>query len=270
MSAGAFSRDERHALVARITHLFKLVFEPPPEDTADAHEHGKRKEALFAALAEYGDRLPRVRMSTCPHTGAPYIRAFDPFGLDGPWWHKLKIFDISDPDPPETFRVILGALDLHGRAPAEATEEIIPGPAAPFVVPRLLELPGMVAVVNRLEMDTGDVAYPVAYFANEPTPPEQLHQFWLRQDFWFENAGGSSWLIANDVWDFELEPWLASGRLKWIRPGDPSGTVIGSGSGETCPCLALSGERAPQVIEAGERDVVDLPDGEPVNPFDEP
>jgi len=265
VAGGAMSRDERNALMARIKQMFALVFEPPPEDTADAHEHGKRKEALLSALAEYGDRLPRVRMSTCPHTGKAFVRAFDPFGLDGPWWHKLKIFEIADPAPPETFRVILGALNLNGRVPSESTEQVIPGPAAPFVVPRLLGLPGMVAVVNQLPMDTGDIAYPIVYFASQPTPPEKLHQFWLRQDLWFDGA----WLIANDAWDFDLAPWLSSGRLKWIRPGDPKAEVVGLDSGETCPYLNLPGDHDPQVVEAGERDLAEPPSGQPVNPFDE-
>lgn len=270
MPAGSFSRDERNALVARIRESFSLVFEPRPDDSADAHERGKRKEALFAALAEYADRLPRVRMSTCPFTGEPYVRAFDPFGLDGPWWHKTKIFDVTDPPPPETFRVVLGCLALHGRVPSEATEEIVPGPEVPFVVPRLLGLPGMKAVIHRLPMETGDVAHTITYFSDQPIPAESLHQFWLRQDFWFETERGPAWLIANDPWDFELEPWVREGKLLWIRPDDPEGRVVGVGTGEICPFVGLSGDRAPQVIEAGERDLLEPPDGTPFHPFDEP
>lgn len=270
MAAGAFTKDERDALVARIKDLFKQVFEPDPGDNVDAHEQGRRREALFAALAEYGDRLPRVRMSTCPHTGAPYLRAFDPFGLDGPWWHKLKIFDIAEPTPPETFRVILGALALNGRTPSETTEEVIPGPDAPFVVPRLLGLPGMVAVVSRLELATGDTAYPITYFSDRPTEPASLHQFWLRQDMWFtDEAGRRGFIIANDAWDFDLAPWVAQGKLKWIAPGDDSGAVVDAASGATCPYLDLPGDRQPQSLEAGERDLLEPPDGTPVNPFDE-
>lgn len=270
MAAGPITRDERDALVSRIKGLFTSVFEPDPGDAVDAHEQGRRKESLFAALAEYGDRLPRVRMSTCPYTGAPYLRAFDPFGLDGPWWHKLKIFDIEEPQPPKTFRVILGALALHGRTPSETTEEVLPGPEVPFVVPRLLGLPGMVAVVSRLEMATGDAAYPIVYFSDQPTEPALLHQFWLRQDYWFADAKGRrGFIIANDPWDFDLAPWVGSGKLKWIAPGDASGAVADASSGAPCPYLGLAGDPQPQSLEGGERELLEPPDGTPVNPFDE-
>jgi len=76
-------------------------------------------------------------------------------------------------------------------------------------------------------------------------------------------------MIANDVWDFDLTPWIASGQLRWIAPGDPEGEVVGEASGELCPYIDLSGDRFPQVVAWGERDLLDLPDGTMVNPYED-
>jgi hypothetical protein len=226
------------------------------------------RENYYLALGEYADRLPRVTLSTCPFSGKPFKHSFDPWGLDGPWWHQSREFDIEEPAAPPTFKVLLGALALNGRNPVEAKRVVTPGPEVPFVVPRLLKLPGMVAVISQLKLESGDVAYPVAYYSPEPIPPEQLHQFWLEQDFWFKLADEkSAWLIANDPWDFDLQPWIKSGKLRWIRPGDPNAEVVDTQTGEACPYLNLPGDRFPQNIAFGERSLLELPDGTSVNPY---
>ncbi len=229
----------------------------------------RAKDAYLAVLGEYSDRLPRVRMSTCPFTGAPLVRAWDPFGTDGPWWHTVRPFTPEEPAPPPAFRVLLGALDLRGRQPAEATHSVLAGPGAPYVVPRLLEIPDMVAVMSRMETAQGDIAYPVGYFSREEIHPVELHQFWTRQDFWYKTPEGNpAWSMANDVWDFDLEPWIANGQLRWIKPGDPSHRVVGKADGERCPFAGLEGVRLMQVLDKGVVSLEEAPDGEPPAPFE--
>ncbi len=230
----------------------------------------RAKEAYFQALSEYADRLPRVPMSACPFTGEILKRSFDPYGLDGPWWHKDRVFAVSEPRAPAAFQVLLGALSLRGRTPTEVTQEVLPGPEVPFVVPELLELPGMLAVVNQVPLVNGDIAYPIAYFSEAAIDPRDLHQPWLCAEFWFEKeAGGKAWSISSAVWDFDLAPYLASGKLRWIRPGDPALRVMGARSPESCPYVNLPGERRPQVLVQGSRDFLDLPTGELINPFED-
>ena len=251
MSGEALTKDERDALLAKIHELEERM----DESGIDEREYGRRKESFYEALGEYFDRLPRVVMSVCPFTGDPLKRSFDPYGLDGPWWHKDLLADIEEPRAPETFKVLLGALALGDREPEEATEEVIPGPEVPFVIPSLIGLPGMVAVVSRLEMTSGDVAYPIAYFSPEDIPQEDLHQPWLRQEFWYvDEEGEEGWTICNDVWDFELEPYLESGKLRWIQPGDEDFRLMDRESGVDCPYVGLEGERLPQSLEDGERE----------------
>jgi len=243
-----------------------------PDDDApelDDQARAKLEETYFLTLAEYADRLPRVVMSICPHTGAPFKKSFDPWGVDGPWWHKDREVEIEEPKTPPTFKVLQGALALQGRTPLEARAPVIPGPEVPFVIPRLLELPGMVAVVSRLSLATGDVAYPVAYFSTEAIPHPRLHQFWLEEDYWFETDDGKSgWLIANDLWDFDLAPWVRAGKLRWIEREASALRVVDGRDGPPCPFLNLPGDRQPQSLGFGKRVLLELPDGSPVNPFE--
>jgi hypothetical protein len=270
MDESTLTREERNDLVARIQEIDRLMNPPPDQPQPTTKRRLQLKEALFQALGEYSDRLPRVIMSACPFTGRHLKRAFDPYGLDGPWWHKDRFVSIEEPSAPTSFKVLLGALSLQGRIPEEVTENVIPGPEIPYVVPRLLDLPGMTVVISQLELDTGDVAYPIAYFSEESIPAGSLHQPWLRQEHWFKNDKGHAvWSIHNDVWDFDLEPYIAAGKLKWIQPGDPSYSLHDNDSDFSCPYSDLPGNRLPQSLEDGEQDFMDLPTGELLNPFED-
>lgn len=264
------SEAERNALIARLAELEKQLY---PDDEAAApkgRSWNRLEETYNRVLAEYADRLPRVVMGVCPFTKAVLKRSFDPYGLDGPWWFRDRTFDTEEPKDPTHFRVLLGALALHGRTPRETTEAIIPGPEVPFVVPRLLQLPGMMAVILQLPLATGDHAYPISYWSTETIPAEELHQPWLRQELWVEGEDGErSWLIANDAWDFDLAKWIASGKLRWIAPNDATLELAGVRVSDRCPYLDLAGARQPQSLAGGERELLDLPDGAPLNPFDE-
>jgi len=264
------TREARASLLARVAELHAVLY--PPDDDTPAPSGPRRVKLLdqsYQVLAEYGDRLPRVVMSRCPHTQQVLKRSFDPFGLDGPWWHKSRTVRIDEPPAPTTFMVLLGALDLRGRTPSEAAAPVIPGPSVPFVVPRLLGLAGMKAVISRIELQTGDLAYPIAYFADEPHPPASLHQHWLRQDLWYPNdTGGTSWTIKNDPWDFDLAPWIDSGQLYWIQPGDAEARLHSRETGDPCPYLGLPGEHDPQALGGGARQLMELPDGTPIDPFE--
>jgi hypothetical protein len=263
------SRAQRDALVQRIRTAEDEAYAPPDPKRPQSPLMGARAEDTYLAIqAEYSDRLPRVLMSACPFTGTPLLRVFDPFGLDGPWWHTVRTFDPEEPAPPPSFRALLGALDLHGRTPTEATEGVLAGPGAPFVVPRLLELPDMVAVIHRIEMETGDLAYPVGYFSREDLDKADLHQFWTRQELWFKSGSGDAvWTMKNDAWDFDLAPWIVKGKVRWIVQAGGKTRVAGHGEGETCPYVGLTGTHQRQIIGDGELDLAPPPDGTEPEPF---
>lgn len=269
---GAFSKAERDALLARMREVEATIWPgesgPPPNRT----ERASLMDTLYALRGEYADRLPRVVMSACPFTGVPFRHSIDPYGVDGPWWRKVRAFTPEEAAPPPTFRVLLGALDLRGRVPSEVGDLVLAGPDVPYVVPRLLELPGMVAVISRLELATGDLAYPIAYFSTEDVHPSRLHQTWTRADLWFTTPDGKSgWAAKNDPWDFDLGPWIERGSVRWIAPGDEAVRVVkgGGGSGVECPFAGLPGDRQPQYLSGGQRELGELPSGEPMMPFEE-
>lgn len=263
------TRPERGDLLAQAAKYERELY---PSDESVAEPVGaprlKLLDAYYKVLHEYGDRLPRVAFSRCPHTQQILKRALDPFGLEGPFWHADRIVEIDEPPAPPTFALVMGSLHLHGRAPSEVMAEVIPGPDMPFVVPRLLGLPGMKAVISRLKLETGDTAHVIAYFSSESIPPEHLHQHWLRRDLWFPNdAGGTSWLIQNDAWDFDLERWIASGHVAWIDPDDPDVLLRNGASGIKCPFIGLSGEQNPQSLNAGRTRRMPMPEAMAVDPF---
>jgi hypothetical protein len=174
--AEELTRSARDELVQRIYQLEASLFRRPGAPELTMAERPLAKERLFATYGEYADRLPRVRLSSCPYCGEPLKRVFDPFGMDGPWWHVDVQVKYDEPAACDHFRVLLGAVNLGDRVPEEVRGEVRPGPEVPFVVPALLALPGMLAVVGRLQLATGDVAYPIAYFSDQPTRPVSLHQ----------------------------------------------------------------------------------------------
>jgi hypothetical protein len=147
----------------------------------------------------------------------------------------------------------------------------MPGPEVPFVVPRLMDLPGMLAVVGKLDMERSGPAYPVAYFSTEDIHPASLHQEWRRTDMWYERGGREVWSVKNDVWDFDLQPWADDDRLRWVMLdlGDDPPPVHKASDGKACPFVNLPGERMRQIIFDGGRDLVEPPDGSILNPFEE-
>lgn len=267
--ADELSRDARDELVQLISQSEASLFRRSGAPVLAMADRPQAKERLFAALGEYADRLPRMRLSVCPYCEQPLKRVFDPYGMDGPWWHVDVQVKYEEPAPCEHFRVLLGALYLGDRVPEEVGAEVRPGPEVPFVVPALLALPGMLAVVGRLTLATGDIAYPIAYFADQPTRPIELHQPWCRTMYWFQHDDGrTGWSTANDVFDFDMRTYVESAQLRWADLTARENRVL-RGTEAAFPFFDLPGIRERQQIIGGEREFMGVPTGEPLNPFDD-
>jgi hypothetical protein len=175
---------------------------------------------------------------------------------------------IEEPRPPAGFQVLLGALTLGRPEPVEAWDPVKPGPEVPFLIPALLKLPAMQAVIARVDLPNGDVAWPVSYWSTEELDPKTLHQPWLRDMWWFDLGDGKAgWSIATDPWDFELVKWAAAGKLGWVDLTSPEPTLVRK---DLEFLEKLPGERRPQLYADGERSFLELPNGARAVPFGEP
>lgn len=203
-------------------------------DTPAYREARAAHVEMVAVEQQYFRDLPRPAMAPCPFCGKPLHRSFDPFGLDGLWWRSDA--QPEEPTPCPHFCVLLGAVRLDA-PPPPAAFAVHPGPARPFLLPRLLELPGMTAVISQLPVE-GGLAWPVAYFAPRRPPVQHLAAGWGRTNLVYTTQlGEHAWRPAGDVPDFDLGPWVTGGRVRWCRPGTDR-TVLDEGA---CPYLTDPG-----------------------------
>jgi len=202
---------------------------------APAYREARAAHAEMVALEEqYFQTLPRPVMAPCPFCGKPLHRSFDSFGLDGLWWRSDA--QPEEPTPCLHFCVLLGAVKVDRSPPTDF--QVHPGPDRPFVLPRLLQHPGMVAVVAQLPIE-GGVAYPIAYFAPRRPPVQELAAGWGRTNFVYTTQlGQHAWRSAGaDVQDFDLGAWVAAGRVRWCGPGSDR-MILDEGA---CPYLTDPG-----------------------------
>lgn len=262
MHVQPFSGTERADLLRRYTealNAYNALMDAEAFDEARAsHAEAERLQAL------YFDRLPRLPVSCCPYDGKPLYRTFDPYGLDGPWWRP----DATPEEAPACphFCVLRGAVHYQGRSPQAGDFEVHPGPEVPYVIPRLLEMDGMIAVIAQLEMENGFLAYTITYFAERRPPPQDLTAGWARTvHAYTTQLGEAGWSVPNDVWDFDLQPWLEKGKIRWCPPGSDN-TFLSTDPPDQCPYVNLPGTRQRIVVEGDQAATRGLPTGEPLWP----
>lgn len=175
-------------------------------------------EAAVQAENQYFDRLPRTVMSCCPFDGKPLVRTFDPYGLDGLWW-RSDATPVEVPSCPH-FCMLRGAPTFSRPAQAPFDFQENAGSQAAYVIPRILDMPGMVAVLSRLRMASGGDVTLAAYFAERRPPVQSLAANWPRSVFLYTTAlGQHRWRFDDEARDFDLVPWLAKGKIRWCEPG---------------------------------------------------
>ncbi len=79
--------------------------------------------------------------------------------------------------------------------------------------------------------------------------------------------GEDGFLVPNDIWDFELGPWLEAGKIRWCDP-DSDNTVLSEEPPNKCPYLDLPGERKNIIVLEDRQWWKGLPDGEYLSPMD--
>lgn len=217
------------------------------DDDGLASEHW---DAGHAAEERYRELLPEVPVSRCPFSEDLLTWAMDVIDLDGWYWN------IDGPirrltDPPNSFLTLTGAMRLHEPitwAPFCAA----PGPGVPYVVPRILDRSENIAVIAQLAVGR-HIGWPIVYFGDRDTGID-LENYWGDNDYYRYDSSGKrlGWkTVIPDIrsYDFEIEPWISSGKLRWIAPGDETMTVRQGLPG--CPYVGLEGPRRLGFVEEG-------------------
>jgi len=214
-------RQERNQLLKQISILEQLSFGPEGDSLSVEQRRsiGAQRKELKKT---YFNRLPRVPIARCPFTDNIVTKAMDIYGLDGEWWNgDSRDFPAEGSPYLVTY---LGALNLSkGLNISSGIEEISLGPEVPYVIPRLLEIPNVKCVIySTTILEPEYPVYFMSYFAKPKLPPAQSHQMWLRDSFYYVDENGNNfWYSCDDIWDFDLAPWIEkSGHILWIRPDD--------------------------------------------------
>jgi len=239
--------DERALLLKEGNRLIAtLRAEDTDPSTADA-----ARDRRHALLERYLELLPEATVARSPDTGELVRWRIDTAGLDG-WYWRYETAAFNDPDPmPAGWLAMNGAMRLV--EPVEVTPDpVVPGPGVPYVVPRILSVPGIRAVIAQVAVGR-HTGWPITYFGPRP-PDTPLVNTWGRAEYYVYDEDGT-WLGWSDNlervsdYDFELSDWLRSGKLLWIAPGDDSATLREGVDG--CPYLDLPGPRKIARIEDG-------------------
>jgi hypothetical protein len=220
----------------------------PSEELTNAHIF--LQTHIEDLTREYLDLITYRGISRCPHTGIVAIYPIDDFGLDGLFWRfDAPVRPLSD--LPPTLFALTGAVDVDELVEA-APFLVKPGPGAPYVLPRLLVDEQATAVVSSLSIGRHQ-AYCIAYYASRPLDTFSAAAEWGTDEWTLRYPQGAAATLAmlelETERDYDLAPWIESGRLSWIAPGDDTLTLR-TGT-DDCPYLEAGGRRSEILIEDG-------------------
>jgi hypothetical protein len=226
------------------------------EQAQESYEADRIDEAfpLWERVSEisqrYEDLQPEVTVARCPHSGVLVRWPIDTVGLDAWFWEYLNPARRPPDSLPPTWLAMTGAMRL-----ADPVEHppfaVVPGPEVPFVVPRILNNPGVRAVISEVPVGA-HTGWAVSYFGLLPERIELVNLWGSNTYPVYEGGVANGWhwdVPAVSQYDFELTDWLRSGALLWIAPGDDSATLREGPDG--CPYVDLPGRRTITVIANG-------------------
>lgn len=252
-----FTPQERQEIIKRFHELdseYETISEKIDQLSATQRRSAdERLDSIYEDLQKLRDRyrsgLPQVVIARCPVCKSLVNYWIDLFGIDGFWWDKNVPLRRPEPNKDEHFLAISGAVQLNGPIP-ESPFLTCTGPQAPFVIPRLLEVDGVLAVMSKLEIGE-HTGFPIVYFADPYPLGTELTNEWGSNYYRYWNgerndngersySSSHSYDFVSD-YDFELAKWLDQGKLLWIDPNDKSFKLHRGSAG--CPFLNLTGPR---------------------------
>jgi hypothetical protein len=249
------SAGQRSSLLAECGQILQQLEEQGGDDKGNTPgmvtDIASRLYPDIANLRQlYRDHLPVLPLSRCPFTGQVLYHSIDMYGLDGFWWdfhNPIRLLTFL----PSTLFSFTGALQPGGSV-ERTTFLCRPGPGIPFVIPELIGTDGVKAVLSSLKIGP-HTGFPILYFADPLPPGIEPSNDW-GADHWerIDSHGTVYWNESVDLeeeYDFDLVPYLRSGKLLWIRPDDRTMTLQSGLVG--CPYVDLEGERRIQRIQYG-------------------
>ena len=241
--AFALTLEERTGMIRRILDLERRLVQAKGVGSP----WWDLESQLAALRKEYVRRVPRPVVSYDPIGEQSLRLGVDCVGLDSPWWDVDGPGRPTDEPLPLTWYAANGAMRLQ--KPYERWGSPVKvGPLAPYVVPRVLERPGVVAVVSTVPVGQ-HTGWLIVYYSPWPNPPpgKRVNE-WGRECYRVRSESGQ--LRVEKVfdfepeWDFDLASWIAAGKLLWTPPGEPGAEARSVVAG--CPYLGLLGRRDPK------------------------
>ncbi len=260
MREAEFTIEERNKLIAEIiqlrTRLEELRDEMDDSSENDGMlaelelEHDKTQAELETISEAYTNGLARIEISRCPFTEETLIFSCDTDGLDGPWWDAENPLRLIE-EQMETYFALTGSVNILGNPP-DIPFIVKPGPAVPWVSPRLLENDDICAVLSYVKIGLYD-AYVVVYFSKDRSYEIERINTWGTDSYLAEDADGAavmgSTFEETGDYNFDLAKWITQGKLKWISVGDR--TLELQDSIDNCPYLDLEGYQYPVLLRNG-------------------
>ncbi|MGA2499025.1 MAG: hypothetical protein ABSH20_14885 [Tepidisphaeraceae bacterium] len=258
------SADERNELVARIAEV--SLRHHKAMDAGDFANGQSLRRQMRALIDEYHERLALRAICCCPYDAAPLFYRMDSWGLDGKWWKPDGLRE--HPLPCRHFCTLRGAINFGGKTPRGGDFDAQTGPEVPYVIPRLLEFDTMLAVVAKVPLPFGD-AYTIGYFAERRPPVQQLAANWPSKQHTYTTAmGRAEFSFDNDPWDFDLDKWIAAGKLLWCPPDNPADAPL-KGAPQDYPYRQLQGVRERMIVSSAGVFPAGLPDGSYISPYED-
>jgi hypothetical protein len=220
----------------------------------------RARDELNALQAWYRGWVPRIPVARCPHTDQVAAFPIDTVDLDGWFWeYERPVRPYHWNELPLTWLAMTGAIQL--REPlASAPFEARPGPEVPYVIPRILNHRDDVrAVINQVPVGP-HTGWAITYFTLKQIHAKLVSTWGQATYHWRSDDG--EWHWEDGGWtsqyfdfrygdnDYDLAPWLRSGKLLWIAPGD-QGLILRTGEAG-CPYTDIAGSRHMSHIRHGQ------------------
>lgn len=216
---------------------------------------------------EFELSLPELLISRCPFCGREiWMEGGLIFSLTDSFWYRAYSDGRGDVVTRSSFCDHLfcvdGALNLNGQRPTEARRWhdvdlgknwnfIWMASEAPFVKPRVMALPTMVAVIHHFPVAEGRyTAYPIVYFAQTPPSINDFSMPWGAKTFMLSVGAGFMVGKRSDAQAYRFERWIETGQLFWLNTEDQDHPLI-QGSINEFPYHNVAGRQHPYRITEG-------------------